>query len=85
MMAYIVHLINVMRRVFKSHMHGDISEELLKTIVDDYEGSNVKSKIDSAVADFTRHRDIWKAGKDIVFEEITRLITSQEYIFDSES
>jgi hypothetical protein len=83
MMAYIIHLVNVMRGVFltvgQSAESCAITEEELDQVVKTYRQTKIKEKIDHDVAEFTRDKVLWSAGRDMVLEELTLLIKTRVF------
>ena len=70
-----------MRSVFQSHGGGStgITVDQIETIVDKYRNTSVKQKVDHDVEKFTKNKAVWSAGRDMVLEEITRLIHVHTY------
>jgi hypothetical protein len=83
MMAYIVHLVNIMRGVFrrtgKSADRRGITADEVERIVEQYRDTSVKKEIDREVQEFTKEKALWNAGKDMVLEKIASLINSRVF------
>ena len=77
MMAYIIHLVNVMRGVFltvgQSGAHSAIPAVVLEQVVDRYHGADVKKQVDGDVEKFTKDKALWSAGRDDMLENVTSL------------
>ena len=80
MMAYIVHLVNIMRGVLReigqSADRLKVTEDVVVRVVEQYRNTAVKREIDREVQEFAKDRSLWNVtvGKDAVLEKVTSLI-----------
>lgn len=80
-MCYIVHLTNVMQRIFHETLQGHaVSKEGIETLVKKYSKSDVFGSVRDGVADFVAKTKTFRfADKDYVLEELVRLINEHRY------